>query len=189
MHSSNSSISTVNAEIQRVKNTKRSKNLDELEQYLEPLNINRTVKNSFIQKFKNSNVSLTNIKSAVNKEVAKKGDINSRRRVVMNKIKEATEFGVAFNFNTNMENIDELNRKVDNTIEGVINKTRNTLSNKIINAGVKNDLMNKVTAIKTLKNMKNVERQIENAIKSKTNSKESEIRKYMRRIGLTNENI
>jgi hypothetical protein len=179
----------INAEIQRVKNTKRSKNLDELEQYLEPLNINRTVKNSFIQKFKNSNVSLTNIKSAVNKEVAKKGDINSRRRVVMNKIKEATEFGVAFNFNTNMENIDELNRKVDNTIEGVINKTRNTLSNKIINAGVKNDLMNKVTAIKTLKNMKNVERQIENAIKSKTNSKESEIRKYMRRIGLTNENI
>src|SRR6056300_263456 len=128
----------INAEIQRVKNTKRSKNLDELEQYLEPLNINRTVKNSFIQKFKNSNVSLTNIKSAVNKEVAKKGDINSRRRVVMNKIKEATEFGVAFNFNTNMEN---------------------------------------------------VERQIENAIKSKTNSKESEIRKYMRRIGLTNENI
>ena len=179
----------INAEIQRVKNTKRSKNLDELEQYLEPLNINRTVKNSFIQKFKNSNISLTNIKSAVNKEVAKKGDINSRRRVVMNKIKEATEFGVAFNFNTNMENIDELNRKVDNTIEGVINKTRNTLSNKIINAGVKNDLMNKVTAIKTLKNMKNVERQIENAIKSKTNSKESEIRKYMRRIGLTNENI
>ena len=179
----------VNAEIQRVKNTKRSKNLDELEQYLEPLNINRTVKNSFIQKFKNSNVSLTNIKSAVNKEVAKKGDINSRRRVVMNKIKEAAEFGVAFNFNTSMENIDELNRKVDNTIEGVINKTRNTLSNKIINAGVKNDLMNKVTAIKTLKNMKNVERQIENAIKSKTNSKEYEIRKYMRRIGLTNENI
>jgi hypothetical protein len=76
-----------------------------------------------------------------------------------------------------MENIDELNRKVDNTIDGVINKTRNTLSNKIINAGVKNDLMNKVTAIKTLKNMKNVERQIENAIKSKMNSKESEIRK------------
>ena len=178
----------INTEIQRVKNTKRSKNLDELEQYLEPLNIN---KSTFIQQFKNSNVSLSNIKASINKEVAKRGDINSKKRVVIDKIKEAREYGVVFNFNTTMTNnkIEEVGRKVDTVINGVINKTRNTLSNKIINAGVKNDYMNKITAIKTLKNMKTVEKQIENAIQSTKNSKKSEITKYMKGLGLTNENI
>src|SRR5210317_1313794 len=157
----------INTEVQKIKDEKRSKNLDELEQYLQPLNINKA---KFIQRFKNSNISLTNIKAAINKEVAAKGDLNSKKRTLSNKIDEAKSFDVVFNFNTNttplntVEKIEDMNRKVDDAIERVINKGRNALSNKIINANVKNDFMNKVTAVKTLKNLKNVQRQIENAI-------------------------
>src|SRR6056300_836922 len=160
----------INTEVQKIKDEKRSKNLDELEQYLQPLNINKA---KFIQRFKNSNISLTNIKAAINKEVAAKGDLNSKKRTLSNKIDEAKSFDVVFNFNTNttplntVEKIEDMNRKVDDAIERVINKGRNALSNKIINANVKNDFMNKVTAVKTLKNLKNVQRQIENAIVSR----------------------
>src|SRR5210317_523568 len=182
----------INTEVQKIKDEKRSKNLDELEQYLQPLNINKA---KFIQRFKNSNISLTNIKAAINKEVAAKGDLNSKKRTLSNKIDEAKSFDVVFNFNTNttplntVEKIDDVNRKVDDAIERVINKGRNALSNKIINANVKNDFMNKVTAVKTLKNLKNVQRQIENAIVSKKSAKKQEITKYMRNLGLNNSDI
>jgi hypothetical protein len=182
----------INTEVQKIKDEKRSKNLDELEQYLQPLNINKA---KFIQRFKNSNISLTNIKAAINKEVAAKGDLNSKKRTLSNKIDEAKSFDVVFNFNTNttplntVEKIEDMNRKVDDAIERVINKGRNALSNKIINANVKNDFMNKVTAVKTLKNLKNVQRQIENAIVSKKSAKKEEITKYMRNLGLNNSDI
>ena len=182
----------INTEIQKTKDEKRSKNLDELEQYLQPLNIDKA---KFIQRFKNSNISLTNIKAAINKEVAVRGDLNSKKRTLSNKIEEAKKFDVTFNFNTNttslntIEKVDDMNRKVDGAIERVINKGRNTLSNKIINANVKNDFMNKVTAVKTLKNLKNVQRQIENAIVSKKSIKKEEITKYMKNLGLNNNDI
>jgi hypothetical protein len=182
----------INTEIQSIKNTKRAKNLDELEQYLQPLNINKT---KFIQRFKNSNISLENIKVAINKEVAVKGDLNSKKRTLSNKIGEAKTYNVAFNFNTNMsklntpEKVEELNRKVDEVVESVINKQRNTLSNKIINSDVKNDFMNKVTAAKTLKNIKNVQAQIDTAMASKKSAKNAEINRYMKNLGLTNDNV
>ena len=182
----------VNTEIQSIKNTKRTKNLDELERYLQPLNIN---KSKFIQRFKNSNISLENIKVAINKEVTIKGDLNSKKRTLSSKIDEAKTYNVAFNFNTNTsplnspEKVEELNRRVDKVIESVINKGRNTLSNKIINTNVKNDFMNKVTAAKTLKNLKNIGTQINAAIASKKAAKNVEITKYMKNMGLDNTNI
>jgi hypothetical protein len=182
----------IDTEIQQTKNTKRSKNLNELESYLQPLNINKT---KFIQMFKNSNISLTNIKAAINKEVAAKGDLNSKKRTLSNKIDEAKQFNVTFNFNTNMstlnstQKVEELNNKVDAVIERAINKGRDDLSNKIINSDVKNDFMNKVTAIKSLKNLKNVQKQIENTIISKKSAKKEEITKYMKGLGLNNQEI
>ena len=182
----------INTEIQSIKNTKRTKNLDELERYLQPLNIN---KSKFIQRFKNSNISLENIKMAINKEVTIKGDLNSKKRTLSSKIDEAKTYNVAFNFNTNTsplnspEKVEELNQRVDKVIESVINKGRNTLSNKIINTNVKNDFMNKVTAAKTLKNLKNIGTQINAVIASKKAAKNVEITKYMKNMGLDNTNI
>ena len=132
---------------------------------------------------------------AINKEVTIKGDLNSKKRTLSSKIDEAKTYNVAFNFNTNTsplnspEKVEELNRRVDKVIESVINKGRNTLSNKIINTNVKNDFMNKVTAAKTLKNLKNIGTQINAAIASKKAAKNVEITKYMKNMGLDNTNI
>ena len=185
----------IDTDIQEFKSQNRMKNINELEQYLKPLNINISKKNTFIQQFKNSTLSLSNIKASINKEVAEKGNIESKKRILSAKIMSAKQYGVEFNFNSSVSTITsenalkEINRKVDTAIGTKIDTTRNTLSNKIINAGVKNELMNKITAIKTLKNMKNVSNQIDRVIASKSKSKKDEISTYMRRLGLTTQNI
>ena len=182
----------INAEIQRVKNIKREKNLDELKKYIAPLNINTTLKNGFIEKFKTSNISLSNIKIAVNKEVSKRGDITSKRRVLSGKIKEAQDYGVVFNFNVNVnsvENVENFERKVDTLIGTFINKKRNALSNKVIEAKLKGNIMNKITSIKTIKNVKTIEKQIDNMINSNEKSRRKEITLYMKRRGFSNQNI
>ena len=182
----------INSEIQKVKNTKRSKNIDELKQYLQPLNIDKL---KFIQRFETTNISLENIKVAVNKEVASKGDLNSKKRALSDKINTAKSYDVAFNFNTNTnklnseENIDKLNRTVDTTIEGAVNRGRNALSNKIIDAKLTNDFMNKVTNVKTLKNLNAIQKQVEAAITTKSATNRDEIVKYAKQLRLTNEEI
>ena len=182
----------INSEIQKVKNTKRSKNIDELKQYLQPLNIDKL---KFIQRFETTNISLENIKVAVNKEVASKGDLNSKKRALSDKINTAKSYDVAFNFNTNTnklnseENIDKLNRTVDTTIEGAVNRGRNALSNKIIDAKLTSDFMNKVTNVKTLKNLNAIQKQVEAAITTKSATNRDEIVKYAKQLRLTNEEI
>jgi len=185
----------IDTAIQEFKSDNRTNNINELEQYLKPLDINKSKKNAFIQQFKNSKISLSNIKASINKEVTEKGTIESKKRILTAKIATAKQYNVELNFNSSVSTITsenalkEINRKVDTAIDSKIDKTRNTLSNKIINAGVKNDFMNKITAIKTLKNMKNVSTQIDRAIASKSKSKKDEISVYMRRLGLTTQNI
>jgi hypothetical protein len=182
----------INAEIQKVKNTKREKNLDELKKYIAPLNINTTLKNGFIEKFKTSDISLSNIKIAVNKEVSKKGDITSKKRVLSDKIKEARDYGVVFNFNVNVnsvENIENFERKVDTFVDTFINKKRNALSNKVIEAKLKGNIMNKITSIKTIKNVKTIEKQIDNMINSNEKYRRREITLYMKRRGFDNQDI
>jgi dsDNA-binding SOS-regulon protein len=49
--------------------------------------------------------------------------------------------------------------------------------------------MNKVTTIKTLTNLKNVENQIVSVIDSKRNANKAEISKYMKKLGLNNQDI
>jgi hypothetical protein len=182
----------VNTEIQRIKNTKRSKNLDELKRYLQPLNVNAS---KFIKRFENTAISLENIKKVINDEVAVKGNLESKKRALMDKISTAKGYGISFNFNTNVnalnsiEKIDKLNGNVNTTVDGVINKERNKLSDTIIDAKLKNDFMNKVTAVKTLKNLDTVKKQIETALKTKNNSKKEEITTYMKQLGLNNQNI
>ena len=131
----------------------------------------------------------------IKREVTIKENLERKKRSLSNKILEAKRYDVVFDFNTTMSNIDsdekfnEMNRKVDVAIEKVVNKGRNTLSNKIINAGVKNTFMNKVTAIKSLKNLKNIRRQIENAITTKKQNKDRQITKYMEKLGLNKQDI
>ena len=185
----------IDTAIQEFKSENRTNNINEFEQSLKPLDINKSKKNAFIQQFKNSKNSLTNIKASINKEVTEKGTIESKKRILAAKIATVKQYNVELNFNSSVSTITsenalkEINRKVDTAIDSKIDKTRNTLSNKIINAGVKNDFMNKITAIKTLKNMKNVSNQIDRAIASKSKSKKDEISVYMRRLGLTTQNI
>jgi len=167
----------IDTAIQEFKSENRTNNINEFEQSLKPLDINKSKKNAFIQQFKNSKNSLTNIKASINKEVTEKGTIESKKRILAAKIATVKQYNVELNFNSSVSTITsenalkEINRKVDTAIDSKIDKTRNTLSNKIINAGVKNDFMNKITAIKTLKNMKNVSNQIDRAIASKSKSK------------------
>src|SRR6056300_1096883 len=49
--------------------------------------------------------------------------------------------------------------------------------------------MNKVTAVKSLKNLTNVQKQIEAAITTKKNAKKEEVTKYMKQLGLNNQEI
>jgi hypothetical protein len=182
----------INSEIQKVKDNKRTREMDELQKYLQPLNIE---KSKFIERFRASNISLENMKSAVNKEVAIKGNLDSKKRALADKIDTAKQYNVAFNFNTNTnkldspEKVEKLNRDVDEVIKSAIDKGRNKLSNTIIDAKLKNDFMNKVTAVKSLKNLTNVQKQIESAITTKKNAKKEEVTKYMKQLGLNNQEI
>jgi hypothetical protein len=182
----------INSEIQKVKTNKRTREMDELKQYLQPLNIE---KSKFIERFRASNISLENMKSAVNKEVAIKGNLDSKKRALADKIDTAKQYNVAFNFNTNTnkldspEKVEKLNRDVDEVIKSAIDKGRNKLSNTIIDTKLKNDFMNKVTAVKSLKNLTNVQKQIEAAITTKKNAKKEEVTKYMKQLGLNNQEI
>ena len=182
----------VNAEIQKIKNTKRSKNLDELKQYLQPLNID---KSKFIKRFENTTISLENIKKVINDEMATKGNLESKKRTLADKISTAKGYGVAFNFNTNVnaldsvDKIDKLSGDVDTVVNDVINKGRNKLSDTIIDAKLKNDFMNKVTAIKTLKNLNSVQKQVTNRVANNAKTKKNEITKYMKQLGLNNQDV
>ena len=182
----------VNNEIQKIKSTKRSKNLDELKQYLQPLNVD---KSKFVKRFENTTISLENIKKVINDEVAVKGNLESKKRALVDKISTAKGYGVTFNFNTNVnvldsiEKIDKLNGDVNTTVDDVINKGRNKLSDMIIDAKLKNDFMNKVTAIKTLKNLNSVQKEVMTQIANKNTTKKDEITKYMKQLGLNNQNI
>ena len=46
--------------------------------------------------------------------------------------------------------------------------------------------MNKITGVKTLKNLKNIEKEIESDIKTKKNAKNTELRNYAKELGLNN---
>ena len=182
----------INSEIQKVKDNKRTREMDELQKYLQPLNIE---KSKFIERFRASNISLENMKSAVNKEVAIKGNLDSKKRALVDKIDTAKQYNVAFNFNTNTnkldspEKVEKLNRDVDEVIKSAIDKGRNKLSNTIIDAKLNNNFMNKVTAVKSLKNLTNVQKQIEAAITTKKNAKKEEVTTYMKQLGLNNQEI
>jgi hypothetical protein len=122
-----------------------------LKQYLQPLNVD---KSKFVKRFENTTISLENIKKVINDEVAVKGNLESKKRTLVDKISTAKGYGVTFNFNTNVnvldsvEKLNKLNSDVNTTVDGVINKERNKLSDTIIDAKLKNDFMNKVTADK-----------------------------------------
>ena len=182
----------INNTVKTVKAEQREKNLNELKMYLEPLNVNKT---KYINRFKQSNIPLPTIKAIINKEVSNKTLLKEKQKTLSEKINGARKFGVAFNYNTGVNTlntnnkISELNRRVDITIKSIVNKGRNSLSNKIIDAKIKNDFMNKVTAVKTLQELRNVEREINSAILTKEENNNKKIAEYMKKLGLNNTDI
>ena len=80
-------------------------------------------------------------------------------------------------------------KKMRDEEKRVIDKGRNRLSNMVLDAKMENNFMNKVTTIKTLTNLKNVENQIVSAIDSKRNANKAEISNYMKKLGLNNQDI
>ena len=179
----------VNSEINSAKKKKRMKNYDELDRYLKPLKVNRA---KFLTRFKNTNISLENIKVSINKESSSINDLNKRKRALSNKVDEAKSLGVTLNFNTGVttsEDVNRINKKVDNAIEREVNGGRKVLSNKVIDADLEQNFMNQITNVKNVKTLKNLEKRINTAISFKTGVKTKAVTKYMKNLGLTDTDI
>ena len=172
-----------------IKVSTRQKETNDLKSYLEQLNVNRS---KYLNEFQQSNISFRNIKAKINKEVALKGDFKSKKSMLASKIEEARSYDIDFtNVNTNVnalttiENVNRMNEAVESVIQRVVNAGKNSLSNKIVESGLEINL----TAVKSLKDLKNIRLRIEKAITTKMNTKKSEITNYMKGLGLNNQQI
>jgi hypothetical protein len=172
-----------------IKVSTRQKETNELKTYLEQLNVNRS---KYLNEFQQSNISFRNIKAKIDKEVALKGDFKSKKSMLASKIEEARSYDIDFkNVNTNVnalttiENVNQMHEAVESVIQRAVNAGKNSLSNKIVESGLEINL----TAVKSLKDLKNTRLRIEKAITTKMNAKKSEITKYMKELGLNNQQI
>jgi hypothetical protein len=163
----------------------RQQQMNQLKTYLNQLNVNS---DKYMTEFRNTNISFSNIKSKIDKEVTMKGDLKSKKNILAAKIRDAKVYDVDFkNINTNVntlttiEDVNNLNTRVDSIVQGIVNAGKNALSNKI----VESDLEINLTNVKTLKNLKNIRERIEKNI----SSKRSEISNYMKKMDFNNQQI
>ena len=172
-----------NANVQRRKQKlkeaeqKRKNNAVAIKQKAKAENLQRRIKKAEerrIQAAKNANIQRT-------KQQLKEAEqrVNEEKERQM---REAAERRIKIQQKANAEKVRAEERRT-------INKGKNRLSNMIINANLKNDFMNKVTNIETIENLKRVENQIVSTITSKNNTKNKEISKYMKNLGLNNQDI
>ena len=172
-----------NANVQRRKQKlkeaelKRKNNAVAIKQKAKAENLQRRIKKAEerrIQAAKNANIQRT-------KQQLKEAEqrVNEEKERQM---REAAERRIKIQQKANAEKVRAEERRT-------INKGKNRLSNMIINANLKNDFMNKVTNIETIENLKRVENQIVSTITSKKNTKNKEISKYMKNLGLNNQDI
>ena len=172
-----------NANVQRRKQKlkeaeqKRKNNAVAIRQKAKAENLQRRIQKAEerrIQAAKNANIQRT-------KQQLKEAEqrVNEEKERQM---REAAERRIKIQQKANAEKVRAEERRT-------INKGKNRLSNMIINANLKNDFMNKVTNIETIENLKRVENQIVSTITSKNNTKNKEISKYMKNLGLNNQDI
>ena len=172
-----------NANVQRRKQKlkeaeqKRKNNAVAIKQKAKAENLQRRIKKAEerrIQAAKNANIQRT-------KQQLKEAEqrVNKEKERQM---REAAERRIKIQQKANAEKVRAEERRT-------INKGKNRLSNMIIDANLKTNFMNKVTNIETIENLKRVENQIVSTITSKKNTKNKEISKYMKNLGLNNQDI
>ena len=129
-----------------------------------------------------------NIRKTEEKRIQAQKNENTQR--MKQKLKEAEEKVKEEAEERRIRNQKNANaKKMRDEEKRVIDKGRNRLSNMVLDAKMENNFMNKITTIKTLTNLKNVENQIVSAIDSKRNANKAEISKYMKNLGLNNQDI
>jgi hypothetical protein len=172
-----------NANVQRRKQKlkeaeqRRKNNARAIKQKAKAENLQRRIKKAEerrIQAAKNANIQRT-------KQQLKEAEqrVNEEKERQM---REAAERRIKIQQKANAEKVRAEERRT-------INKGKNRLSNMIIDANLKTNFMNKVTNIETIENLKRVENQIVSTITSKKNTKNKEISKYMKNLGLNNQDI
>ena len=149
----------INVEVERTKQNQKDRDLEEIKQYIQSRGLNTT---PYIQRFKNSTIPMATMKAIVNKDVANK-----------NKIKEVEQRGI------------KVNKNVDRSVRQYIDKGKNALSNTIIRMKMNHDLLDKVTAIKTLANLEKVQQEIDSISRQMKNDKNKALIRQMESMGFS----
>ena len=144
-----------------LKNTKRDKELNELLAYVKNLNLD---KSDFITRFKNTNVSLENLKKEINAVTRKQFNL----KVAKNRLAErAKRISYEINISNvkNANNVKIANERISNAYKKKLQNNKKTLSNFALQANI--DILNNLSAINDLNKLNAAK----NVVKKRTKDK------------------
>ena len=144
-----------------LKNTKRDKELNELLAYVKNLNLD---KSDFITRFKNTNVSLENLKKEINAVTRKQFNL----KVAKNRLAErAKRISYELNISNvkNANNVKIANERISNAYKKKLQNNKKTLSNFALQANI--DILNNLSAINDLNKLNAAK----NVVKKRTKDK------------------
>lgn len=144
-----------------LKNTKRDKELNELLAYVKNLNLD---KSDFITRFKNTNVSLENLKKEINAVTRKQFNL----RVAKNRLAErAKRISYELNISNvkNANNVKIVNERISNAYKKKLQNNKKALSNFALQANI--DILNNLSAINDLNKLNAAK----NVVKKRTKDK------------------
>lgn len=144
-----------------LKNTKRAKELNELLAYVKNLNLD---KSDFIARFKNTNVSLENLKKEINAVTRKQFNL----RVAKNRLAErAKRISYELNISNvkNVNNVKIVNERISNAYKKKLQNNKKALSNFALQANI--DILNNLSAINDLNKLNAAK----NVVKKRTKDK------------------
>ena len=144
-----------------LKNTKRAKELNELLAYVKNLNLD---KSDFIARFKNTNVSLENLKKEINAVTRKQFNL----KVAKNRLAErAKRISYELNISNvkNANNVKIVNERISNAYKKKLQNNKKALSNFALQANI--DILNNLSAINDLNKLNAAK----NVVKKRTKDK------------------
>jgi len=150
-----------------LKNTKRDKELNELLAYVKNLNLD---KSDFITRFKNTNVSLENLKKEINAVTRKQFNL----KVAKNRVAErAKRISYELNISNvkNANNVKIVNERISNAYKKKLQNNKKALSNFALQANI--DILNNLSAINDLNKLNAAK----NVVKKRTKDKLRQIAK------------
>ena len=150
-----------------LKNTKRDKELNELLAYVKNLNLD---KSDFITRFKNTNVSLENLKKEINAVTRKQFNL----KVAKNRLAErAKRISYELNISNvkNANNVKIVNERISNAYKKKLQNNKKALSNFALQANI--DILNNLSAINDLNKLNAAK----NVVKKRTKDKLRQIAK------------